>query len=375
MGSGPSNPEARVLQALANAPAALDSAGVNALLDDVQSRTRRALTAHEASAVAVGGASRSGIEAGLASLIEPGDRVLVGVYGHFGELLCTLAGLHGGIVERCEAVWGEAIDQSAMAARVRATRPKVVAIVHADTSTGVVQPLDEIGAACREVGAVFVVDCVLSAGGELVAADDWNIDVAIAGLQKCMGGPPGLALVTVSRRAQAAIAARSRPVDSPYLNLREHISAWLRPDADRARGWPLPMLAAAREALGIVLDEGLEPRFARHRQASAALRAGLSAMGLELFTRPEHRVPMITLVRVPEGLDEAGVRAQLLDQHGIEIMAAFGPLRGKVWRIGAMGANATLPNVLAVLSGLEAVLASRGQRLDRGAAVDAALRA
>jgi (S)-ureidoglycine-glyoxylate aminotransferase len=308
----------------------------------------------------VPGASRAGIEAVIASVLEPGDRVLVGVYGHFGELLCTLAQRHGGSVERVDAEWGVAVDARAMVASIRAKPPKLVAIVHADTSTGILQPLKEIGAACQETGALLLADCVLSIGGCEVNFDAWGIDAAVGGLQKCLGGPPGLALVALSDRAQQAMSARNTRPRSAYLDLTGVVDVSTN------------MVYAAREALRIVLDEGLAQRWERHRDASRALRAGLAAMGLELFVQSDDSVPMITLVKVPGGLDEAKVRQQLLDEHGIEIMAAFGPLRGRVWRIGTMGTNARLPSVLAVLGGLEAVLASRGVAVQRGAAVDAA---
>lgn len=361
MGSGPSNPEPRVLRALAVPPLAPDDPAREALLDDVAHGIGAVFQAPNACGRVLGGASRSGIEAALASTIAPGDRVLVGAYGHFGELLCTLAQRHGAAIERLDAEWGNAIDPERICDAIRRTRPKVVAIVHADTSTGVLQPLDGIGAACHEVGAVFVVDAVLSMGGCEVAVESWQVDIAIAGLQKCLGGPPGLALLTLSDRAQRGFVETPR---SAYLDLR------------RVTNGSVPhMLFAAREALRIVLEEGLEARWQRHASASRALRAGLEAMGLALFTDPLQRVPMITLVPVPGGMDEAAVRGQLLEQHGIEIMAAFGPLLGRVWRIGTMGTNASLPSVLAVLGGLEAVLAARGMRLPRGAAVDAALAA
>jgi (S)-ureidoglycine-glyoxylate aminotransferase len=209
-----------------------------------------------------------------------------------------------------------------------------------------------------------------------LAVDAWSIDAAIGGLQKCLGGPPGLALVTCSERAQNVWAGRAQPPYSAYLDLARLEALWIRRQGlDQAGTLSTSMLLAAREALRIVLDEGLERRWARHHRASRALRAGLVAMGLELFGDTAHKVPMITLVQVPDGIDEVGVREQLLGQHGIEIMAAFGPLRGRVWRIGTLGTNACLPSVLAVLSGLEAVLAARGFHLPRGAGVDAALAA
>jgi aspartate aminotransferase-like enzyme len=201
----------------------------------------------------------------------------------------------------------------------------------------------------------------LSLGGCEVNVEEWGIDAAIGGLQKCLGGPPGLALVALSERAQKSLERRTRP-HSAYLDLRA--------PPERSTS----MLYAAREALRLVLDEGLESRWQRHRQASRVLRAGLDAMGLERFVTSDDSAPMITLVTVPDGVDEAEARQQLLIEHGIEIMAAFGPLRGRVWRIGTMGTNARLPSVLAVLSALETVLASRGMQVPRGAAVDAATR-
>jgi (S)-ureidoglycine-glyoxylate aminotransferase len=198
-----------------------------------------------------------------------------------------------------------------------------------------------------------------------VNAGAWGIDAVVGGLQKCLGGPPGLALVALSERAQAELHRRPTTPRSTYLDLRRLASS----PVERSTA----MLYAAHEALRMVLEEGLEARWRRHRQASRALRAGLDAMGLERFGDAAHSVPMITLVTVPDGIDEADVRRQLLAEHGIEIMAAFGPLRGRVWRIGAMGVNACLSSVLAVLAGLEAVLASRGFGCARGAAVDAAI--
>jgi (S)-ureidoglycine-glyoxylate aminotransferase len=370
MGSGPSNPEPRVLQALAGAPNAPDDPSFGVLLDDVSGLARAVFQTANACTLAVPGASRAGIEAALGSLIEPGDRVLVGVYGHFGELLCTLAARHGGVVDRVDAAWGEPVDPGEVVARMREQPPKIVAIVHADTSTGILQPLEEIGRACREHGALFVVDAVLSLGGCEVAVDAWGVDAAIGGLQKCLGGPPGLAPTTCSERAVAAFVAEP---DSAYLDLRRLTEEWLARGDKAAGGRSTSMLLAAREALRIVGDEGLNARWERHRQASQALRAGLEAMDLALFGERGSRVPMITLVHVPPGIDEAAVREQLLLRHGIEVMAAFGPLRGRVWRIGTMGTNACLPSVLALLTGFEAVLAAHGHRLARGAGVDAAL--
>jgi (S)-ureidoglycine---glyoxylate transaminase len=367
MGAGPSNPEPRVLQALAAAPLAADDPACAAVLADIDQLGRAVFQASDGGcSLGVPGASRSGLEAVLASLVEPGQRVLVGVYGHFGELLCTLTKRHGATVERVDAEWGSAVDADEMAARVRANPPRLAAIVHADTSTGVLQPLGAIGAACRETGTLLLVDAVLSIGGCSVDAAGWGIDAVVGGLQKCLGGPPGVALLALSPRAQRALTEpRGAVRQTAYLDVARIAAAGER---------PTPMLMAAREALRMVCEEGLAERWARHARASRALRAGIDAMGLRRFGARAHQVPMITLVEVPSGVDEAGVRDQLLREHGVEIMAAFGPLRGRVWRIGAMGTNACLPSVMSALAALEAVLASRGVGLDRGAALDAARR-
>ncbi len=376
MGSGPSNPEPRVLQAMAAAPIAPDDPAYSGLLDDVSSLARAVFRTANACTLAVPGASRAGIEAVIASLVEPGERVLVGVYGHFGELLCSLAERHGATVERVEAAeWGRPVEPDDIVARVRHNPPSMVAIVHADTSTGILQPLEAVGNACRETGALFVVDAVLSLGGCRLDVDAWNVDAAIGGMQKCLGGPPGLAPLTCSDLALDVRARRATLPHSAYLDLARLKAIWVDRVGLEAAALSTSMLLAAREALRMVVDEGLEARWARHLQASRALRAGLEAMGLELFGDPAHTVPMITLVRVPDGIDEVGVREQLLLQHGVEIMAAFGPLRGRLWRIGTMGTNARLPSVLNVLAALEAVLASRGLQLPRGAGVDAAVAA
>lgn len=373
MGSGPSNPEPRVLQAMTAAPIAPDDPAYATLLDDISELERVVFQTANTCTLAVPGASRAGIEAMLASLVEPGDRILVGVCGHFGELLCTLATRHGATVERVEADWGRPLGAEDLAARVRQSSPKLVAIVHADTSTGILQPLDGIGQACREAGSLFLVDAVLSLGGCPLDVDACGVDAAIGGMQKCLGGPPGLAPVTCSARAVDIRAKRSKPPYSAYLDLARLGALWIDRQGLQSAALPTPMLLGAREALRIVVAEGLETRWARHAQASRALRAGLEAIGLDLFGDPAHRVPMITLVQVPHGIDDAGVRDQLLGQHGLEIMAAFGTLRGRVWRIGTLGTNAHLPSVLNLLAALEAVLASRGFGLSRGAGVDAAL--
>lgn len=375
LGSGPSNPEPRVLRALGMPLIGQFDPAFTAIMDEVSELSRRVFRTANRRAFPVSGSSRSGLEAALASLIEPGDRVVVGNFGRFGDLFCEIARRYGAEVDDVRVAWGTVVEPDQIVARLRAfshTSPaKLVAIVHADTSTGVVQPLAEIGAACREHDALLVVDAVLSLGGCRVETDAWNVDVSVSGLQKCLGGPSGMAPLTYNERAEVAMHARRAAPATNYLDLLQ-LQAYWGPDRLNHHTAPTSMVYALREALRIVDDEGLDARWERHRQANAALVAGLEAMGLTLFGDRRHMAPMIALVNVPPGVDEAGVRGQLLDEHGIEIMAAFGELSGKVWRIGLMGYNARIENALTVLAALESVLASQKFGLPAGAGVEAA---
>ena len=371
LGSGPSNPEPRVLRALGMPLIGQFDPAFTAIMDEVSELSRRAFRTANRRAFPTSGSSRSGLEAALASLIEPGDRVIVGNFGRFGDLFCEIARRYGAEVDSVDVEWGRIVEPDEIVGRLRDRGAKLVAIVHADTSTGIAQPLDEIGAVCREHDALLVVDAVLSLGGCLVETDAWNVDVSVSGLQKCLGGPSGMAPLTYNARAEAAMQARRAAPATNYLDLLQ-LQAYWGPDRLNHHTAPTSMVYALREALRIVEEEGLEARWERHRRANEALVAGLEAMGLTLFGDRRYKAPMITLVNVPDGVDEAGVRQQLLDEHGIEIMAAFGALFGRVWRIGLMGYNARVENALKVLAALEDVLHSRGVDLPPRAGVEAA---
>jgi (S)-ureidoglycine-glyoxylate aminotransferase len=342
-----------------------------AIMDEISELSRRIFRTTNQRAFPVSGSSRSGLEAALASLIEPGDRVVVGNFGRFGDLFCEIARRYGAEVDSVDVEWGQIVEPDQIVRRLRAHSTKLVAIVHADTSTGIAQPLAEIGAACREHDALLVVDAVLSLGGCQVETDAWNVDVSISGLQKCLGGPSGMAPLTYNERAEAAMHARQASPATNYLDLLQ-LQAYWGPDRLNHHTAPTSMVYALREALRIVDEEGLEARWERHRHANDALVAGLEAMGLTLYGDRRYKAPMITLVTVPNGVDEAGVRQQLLEEHGIEIMAAFGALNGKVWRIGLMGYNARVENAIKVLAALESVLHSRGVAIPPRAGVEAA---
>jgi (S)-ureidoglycine---glyoxylate transaminase len=372
MGSGPSNPDPRVLRALATPLVGQFDPAFTRVMDEVMQLERFAFQTRNPSSFPVSGASRAGIEAVLASLIRPGDRVLVGNFGRFGDLLCEIARRYGADVESVDADWGTTVDPDAIRASLRRRPAAFVAIVHADTSTGILQPLAEIAQVAHEHDALLLVDAVLSLGGCELSVDAWGLDAAMGGLQKCLGGPPGIAPITYNERVEAVIRARRTPPPTNYLDLLQLRAYW---SADRLNHHTAPtsMVYALREALRIVRAEGLPARWRRHQRAGAALASGLEAMGLRLFGDRAHKAPMVALVEVPEGTSEPAVRDQLREEHGIEIMAAFGPLRGRAWRIGTMGYNARLEAVLATLAALEHVLRSHGRRV--GSGIEAALAA
>ena len=370
-GTGPTNPDPRVLHALGLPLLGQFDPAFTAIMNEVADLCRFVFRSSNAQAFPVSGTSRAGLEAGLCSLIEPGDRVVVGVAGRFGELLAEIS-------SRCEAdvvpvpvEWGRVIEPEALRDALRRGRAKVVALVHGDTSTGVLQPLPDLVRIAHEHGAVVLVDAVLTLGGVPVETDRWGLDVCVGGTQKCIGCPSGMAPLTYTAHVDRLIASRRRPPQSNYLDLAQ-IQAYWSPARLNHHTLPTSMTYGLREALRLIYDEGLEARWERHRRTGAALHAGLMAMGLRLFGDPAHRLPMLAIVEVPEGISEPGIREALLSRYNIEIMAAFGPLRGRAWRIGFMAYNAETKNILHFLEVFEEVLRDAGLRLPRRAGVEAA---
>jgi len=313
--------------------------------------------------------------------------VLVPVFGRFGHLMKEIAERSGAEVEAIEVEWGRVFEPAAIEQAVAAFKPKVVACVHGDTSTTMAQPLDEIGPICREHGALLYVDATATLGGNPFEVDAWQIDAASAGLQKCMSGPPGSAPMTFNERVVEAVTQRRhveagiRPpgfvpgegprIQSNYFDLCMLMDYW-GPARLNHHTEATSMLYAARESARTVLAEGLENGFVRHRLASRALRAGLEAMGLELFGDPAHRMANVTGIHIPKNVPGDPVRMDLLRDFGIEIGTSFGPLHGKIWRIGTMGHVCRKANVLACLEGLETVLRRHGFQAPPGAGPDAA---
>jgi alanine-glyoxylate transaminase/serine-glyoxylate transaminase/serine-pyruvate transaminase len=372
LGPGPSQVHPRVLRAMA-APLVghLDPAFI-AMMEDVKALLRWVFATRNALTLPVSGTGSAGMECGVVNLVEPGDEVVVGVNGVFGTRMAEVAERAGATVVRVEAPWGEVIRPEQLAAALaRTQRPKLVGVIHAETSTGAWQPMEEIAALARKHEALLLMDCVTSLGGVPVEIDSWGVDAAYSGTQKCLSCPPGLSPVTFGPRALEAIARRKHKVQSWYLDVTLLQQYW---GEDRVyhHTAPISMNYALREALRLVAEEGLEARFARHRRNHEALAAGLAALGLALAAEEGHRLPMLNAVAVPAGIDEARVRGRLLADDGIEIGGGLGPMKGRVWRIGLMGESSRRESVLAVLAALEIALAAEGHRVSPGAALAAA---
>jgi len=374
LGPGPSMADPRVLRAMATPLLGQFDPAFTAIMDDVMTLSRPLFSTTTARTFPVSGTGRAGLEAAMVSLIEPGDRVVVGECGRFGLLLEDLARRCDADVCVVRAEWGQTLDPIAVESALREAPTKLLAVVHGETSTGVLQPLAELGRLARAYDALLVADVVVTLGGAEVALDAWNVDVAVGGTQKCLSCPSGLAPIAYNARAEAALRRRRTAVRSNYLDLGQLATYW---SAERVNHHTAPtsMVYGLREALCAVAEEGLPARFARHRLHGDALRAGIAALGLTLFGKepPERRLSMLTPVLVPDGIDDARVRRTLLEDFGIEIGAAFGPLQGKVWRIGTMGYSARRQNVLLALGALEQVLRREGWPVQTGAGVDAAV--
>jgi alanine-glyoxylate transaminase/serine-glyoxylate transaminase/serine-pyruvate transaminase len=373
LGPGPSTVHPRVLRALGLPLIGhLDPAFLE-MMDEIQGMLRRVFTTANRFTIALSGTGSAGMEAALVNFIEAGDAVVVGVNGTFGGRMADIVERSGGRAVRLERPWGGIIEPDAIEEALRRHAPvKAVALVHAETSTGALQPLEDAAAICRRHGALLIVDAVTSLGGHRVAVDDWGIDVCYSATQKCLSCPPGLAPLTLSDRAVEVLRRRPRPCRSWYLDLAMIADYWAESKRTYHHTAPISMLYGLREALRLVLEEGLDARFARHRRASRALLAGLETLGLAPLAEAGHRLATLNCVTLPPQVEDRTVRGALLAEHGIEIGGGLGPLQGKVWRIGLMGESASLEHVRAVLEALEAIFVGRGWTGRRGQALAAA---
>lgn len=371
LGPGPSNVHPRVLRAMATPLVGHLDPEFLVIMDETKELLRYVFQTENDLTIPISGTGSAGMEASLCNIIEPGDRVVVVVKGVFGERMCDVAGRCGAQVKRIEVEWGRIVEPEQVKAALKDGGVKVVAVVHAETSTGVLQPLEEISRMVHEHGAFLLVDTVTSLGGHPVKVDQWDVDICYSGSQKCLSCPPGLAPITFNSRAAEVMRNRKSKVQSWYLDMTMVEKYWGQERAYHHTA-PITMNYALREALLLIFEEGLDARFERHRLNHQALLAGLQVMGIEPVAQAGHRLWTLNAVRIPEGVEDAKVRRRLLDEFSIEIGGGLGPLKGQIWRIGLMGYSSSKQNVLLFLGALETVLREEGYQLTAGAGVAAA---
>jgi alanine-glyoxylate transaminase / serine-glyoxylate transaminase / serine-pyruvate transaminase len=356
MGPGPSDVHPRVLKAMSTPLVGhLDPQFIE-IMNGVQAMLRQLFQTENELTLAMSGTGSAGMETCFVNLLEPGDEVLICVNGVFGNRMCENAERCSAKVTRVDAPWGQPIDPAAVEEALKTSKPNVVAIVHAETSTGVLQPLQEISKLAHDAGALFLVDTVTSLGGTDVRMDEWGIDAIYSGTQKCLSAPPGLSPVSFSARAVEAMTQRKTKVQSWYLDLSLIQSYWGGAQRAYHHTAPISMAYALYEALRLIHEEGLEKRFERHQSNHALLRDGLEELGFDFLVAPEYRLPMLNAVRIPEGLDDATIRGRLLNEYNIEIGGGLGEFAGKVWRIGLMGCSCTTNHVHILLSALRQIM-------------------
>ena len=371
MGPGPSNVSSRVLRAMSRPLVGhLDPEFIQ-MMNEIQELLRKVFQTSNSLTLPLSGTGSAGMEAAVANSVDEGDSVLVGVNGVFGQRIAEMVRRNGGNCTEVSVPFGEPLRPEAMAEAAEKCKPRIIAVVHAETSTGVLQPLEPIREICDRFDALFLVDTVTSLAGHRVEVDSWKIDLCYSGTQKCLGCPPGLAPLTISAAAEDKIRSRSTTCKSWYLDLNLIRSYW-----GDARVYhhtaPISMNYALHEALSIIVEEGLEQRWERHERNHKALVAGIEAMGLRMHVEAEYRLWPLNTVRIPEGVDDAKVRSQLLNEFRLEIGGGLGDLKGKVWRVGLMGESSQSRNVLQFLMALETCLRSQGLQCTAGAGVGAA---
>jgi len=372
LGPGPSNVHPHVQRAmLAPIVGHLDPYFVT-IMEDTMHLLRTLFRTKNELTFPVSGTGSAGMEAGFCNFLEPGDVAVIGVNGFFGERMAENALRCGAEVIQVPAEWGRIIEPEAIEAVLKAQkRVKLLALVHAETSTGILQPLTEASQLAKQYDALFLVDAVTSLGGQEVAIDDWGIDICYSCSQKCIGCPPGLAPFTTNQTALATLEARTHKVHNWYLDLSLLSNYWSTSRFYHHTA-PICMIYAIHEALTLIAEEGLGTRIQRHLRHGSALQTGLKAMGLTLHAQEGYRLSVLTSVRIPPGVDDLRLRQRLLNEFNIEIGGGLGPLKGQIWRIGLMGHSSTEENVLLVLSTLEKLLVAEGYSVESGAGVAAA---
>jgi alanine-glyoxylate transaminase / serine-glyoxylate transaminase / serine-pyruvate transaminase len=373
MGPGPSNVSARVREAIARPLLGHLDPDFLSLMSEIQELLRQVFLTSNRLTLPVSGTGSAGMEAALVNFAEPDDSVLVGVHGVFGQRMAEVARRCRARVEVVEAPFGHPLDLDQLRTAALKANPKIIAVVHAETSTGVLTSLEAVRQICDETDSLLLADTVTSLGGLPLRIDDWGVDIAYSGTQKCLSCPPGLAPLTVSERAAGQLARRKSPVQSWYLDLSMVQNYW---GSERTyhHTAPISMNYALLAALQETVEEGLQERWRRHERNHRALVAGIEALGLRMYVQPEFRLWSLNTVTIPEGVDDARVRSRLLHDFNLEIGGGLGSLKGRVWRVGLMGDSSRIRNVLYFLHALEQALAAEGFKCPPGGGVQAAAR-
>lgn len=371
MGPGPSDVAPSVLTAMSRPLIGhLDPEFIR-MMEEIKVMLRAVFQTKNLMTFPVSGTGSAGMEFCFANLIEPGDDVIVGVNGVFGTRMVEVATRCGARVTKMESEWGRIIEPQQLAdALKQVPRPKLVAIVHAETSTGALTPVEELGKLAHDAGALFLIDTVTSLGGCPVKIDEWGVDAVYSGTQKCLSCPPGLAPVSLSERAMQVATNRKTKVQSWYLDVNLLAGYWGQERVYHHTA-PITMNYALHEALRLVLEEGLDARFARHRENHEALKRALDVLGLKIISQAGHQLWQLNAVEVPAGVDEATVRKRLLTEHNIEVGAGLGPMKGRIWRVGLMGETSKRENVRRFVEAFGKLLNECGYKNDTKAAVAA----
>jgi alanine-glyoxylate transaminase/serine-glyoxylate transaminase/serine-pyruvate transaminase len=371
MGPGPSNVPDRVLGAMSRPVIGHLDPQFLEIMNEVQSLLREVFQTENQLTIPISGTGSAGMEASVVNFVEEGDAVLVGVHGVFGQRLAEEVRRCGGQLTTVEARFGEPLDPDLLRRAAEKCRPKIIVVVHAETSTGVLQPIEPISETCRDFEALLLVDTVTSLGGHPVSVDQWGIDICYSGTQKCLSCPPGLAPFTASPQALDCLNTRGTKCRSWYLDLSLVRDYWGDERTYHHTG-PVSMIYALREALLVMTEEGLQRRWSRHQKNHQGLVAGIEAMGLKMHVSPEFRLWSLNTISIPHGVEDVRLRKQLLNDFDLEIGGGLGELQGKVWRVGLMGETSRSHNVLYFLHALEKCLRQQGHSCPSGAGVAAA---
>ncbi|HHV58528.1 MAG TPA: alanine--glyoxylate aminotransferase family protein [Firmicutes bacterium] len=372
MGPGPSGVDPRVLRAMSTPLLGHLDPEFLEIMNETGELLRYVFQTENNLTLAMSGTGSAGMDTILSNLLEPGDKAIVAVCGVFGERMVDIAGRSGAQVKVVQGEWGRIIEPEAVEAAFKEMpAAKLLAVVQGETSTGILQPLTDLAAIAHRYGALLAVDCVTSLGGAPVLIDEWGVDAAYSGTQKCLSCPPGLSPVTLNEKARAVLQRRKTKVPSWYLDLTMIERYWGK-ERFYHHTAPISMLYALREALRLVAEEGLEARWARHELNARAFIAGCQALGLAPFAQEGHRLPSLVTIRIPAGVEDAAVRRFLLDEYKIEIGGGLGPVKGQIWRVGLMGYNSNRRNITLLLTALAAALSAQGHKASAGAALEAA---